>query len=89
MVEAFRERDCKLFVAYYRRGLPRFLKVKDLVDTGHLGRITAASYSDAGPQRELDPDELPWRLQAEHAGGGLFFDLGSHALDILDFLLGP
>ena len=32
---------------------------------------------------------LPWRLQAEHAGGGLFLDLGCHTLDILDFICGP
>ncbi|SFL59784.1 Oxidoreductase family, C-terminal alpha/beta domain [Gracilibacillus orientalis] len=32
---------------------------------------------------------LPWRLQPEISGGGLFFDLASHTLDILDFLLGP
>jgi predicted dehydrogenase len=32
---------------------------------------------------------LPWRLQATESGGGLFFDLGSHTLDILDFILGP
>ncbi|KHE71591.1 Gfo/Idh/MocA family oxidoreductase, partial [Halobacillus sp. BBL2006] len=29
------------------------------------------------------------RVQPEAAGGGLFFDLASHTLDILDFLLGP
>jgi len=32
---------------------------------------------------------LPWRVQAEHAGGGLFLDLASHTLDVLDFLFGP
>ncbi|MGD6849192.1 Gfo/Idh/MocA family oxidoreductase [Rossellomorea aquimaris] len=36
-----------------------------------------------------DLDHLPWRVQPEIAGGGLFIDLASHTLDILDFLLGP
>ena len=37
----------------------------------------------------VDRDHLPWRLRAEQSGGGLFMDLASHALDILDYLLGP
>ncbi|MCJ8301045.1 MAG: hypothetical protein MJK13_19220, partial [Pseudomonadales bacterium] len=43
----------------------------------------AVGYRYAEQERDLDPADLPWRLQAEHSGGGLFFDLGSHALDIL------
>lgn len=89
MIGAFREKGLKLFVAYYRRALPRFLKAKELIESGRLGTVTGISYRYAEPQRDLEPDDLPWRLQAEYSGGGLFFDLGSHALDILDFLLGP
>ena len=37
----------------------------------------------------MDPQNLPWRVQPELAGAGLFFDLASHTLDMLDFLLGP
>ena len=83
------EADLKLFVAYYRRALPRFLKARELIESGRLGTVTAVSYRYAEPQRDLDPADLPWRLQVEHSGGGFFFDLGSHALDILDFLLDP
>jgi 1,5-anhydro-D-fructose reductase (1,5-anhydro-D-mannitol-forming) len=90
MIEAFAQAGRPLFVAYYRRRLPRFLKVKELIDTGRLGRVTMVSYRYAdGRWRDLDPNHLGWRYFAEHAGGGLFMDLGSHALDILDFLLGP
>jgi predicted dehydrogenase len=32
---------------------------------------------------------LPWRVVAEHSGGGLVLDLGCHTLDVLDFVLGP
>ncbi len=89
MIEAFRKKDLKLFVAYYRRALPRFLKAQELIESGSLGTITGVSYRYGEPRPDLKPSELPWRLQAEHSGGGLFFDLGSHTLDILDFLLGP
>ncbi|MGB5368066.1 MAG: Gfo/Idh/MocA family oxidoreductase [Polyangiales bacterium] len=90
MVEAFASCGVPLFVAHYRRALPRFLKAKELIDEGRIGRVTGVTYHYASPSHEgLDAADLPWRLIAEQAGGGLFMDLGPHTLDILDFILGP
>lgn len=90
MVEAFRKAGVPLFVAYYRRGLPRFRRIRELVGSGALGRVTGIQVRLARPLWRQDPArDLPWRLQAEHAGGGLFLDLASHTLDILDFIFGP
>ena len=89
MIAAFAAARLPLFVAYYRRALPRFLKTKALIDSGRLGTITEVGYRYASPSRRKPGEPLPWRLIAEHAGAGLFLDLGSHTLDILDFLLGP
>jgi 1,5-anhydro-D-fructose reductase (1,5-anhydro-D-mannitol-forming) len=95
MVDAFAAAGVPLFVAYYRRALPRFLRVRDLVAAGELGRVTGVSYRYAGPHhldveaRVRDGAALPWRVQAEHGGGGLLLDLGCHTLDILDFIVGP
>ncbi|GAB4197846.1 MAG: Gfo/Idh/MocA family oxidoreductase [Phycisphaeraceae bacterium] len=87
MVEAFADADLPLYVAYYRRALPRFLKAKELLDSGTIGRITHVSYRY---ERPADPGRPPgWRVEAEQSGGGLLLDLGSHTLDILDYLLGP
>ena len=87
MVRAFAEAGVPLFVAYYRRALPRFLKAKELIDTGAIGDVREVSYEWEGV---ADPNRAPgWRVDAEQAGGGLFLDLGSHTLDILDYLLGP
>lgn len=87
MVEAFANAGLPLFVAYYRRRLPRFLKAKELIDTGVLGEVQSVDYRYEGM---ADPQRDPgWRVGAEHAGGGLFLDLGSHTLDILDYMLGP
>ena len=87
MLKAFAEAGVPLFVAYYRRGLPRFLKAKELIDSGALGAIKEVRYAWEGV---ADPDRHPgWRVDAQQAGAGLFLDLGSHTLDILDFLLGP
>lgn len=90
MVRSFHDAGLPLYVAYYRRGMPRFLRVKEIVDSGVLGTITSVTLrlSD-GAQRDVDPSSLPWRLVARESGGGLFLDVGSHGLDIVDFLLGP
>jgi predicted dehydrogenase len=95
MIAAFAAAGVPLFVAYYRRALPRFVRARDLVAAGELGTITGVSYRLAGPHhrdveaRAREGAPLPWRLQAEQAGGGLFLDLGCHTLDILDFIVGP
>jgi predicted dehydrogenase len=90
MVEAFESARVPLFVAYYRRALARFRAVRDMVATGKLGVITGASYRYASPAHlDAAKGERPWRLRPVESGGGLLLDLGSHTLDILDFILGP
>ncbi len=89
MIEACNAAGVPLFVAYYRRALPRFLKIKALIDSGALGEVRAVSVMVQDPPPAVDPDNLPWRVIPGLSGGGLFLDLGSHMLDFLDFVLGP
>ena len=89
MLEAFEAADVPLFVAYYRRRLPRFVAAKELIQKGRLGQITSVSYRYTHQRWEGNLAELPWRLRPEHSGGGFFLDLGCHTLDLFDFLLGP
>ena len=90
MVEAFERAGLPLFVAYYRRGLPRFLQARELIETGRIGQVTGVTYRCSSASHErTDPKNLPWRFVAADAGGGLFMDIGSHTLDILDLLVGP
>ncbi len=88
MIAAFERADKELFVAYYRRCLPRFIRVRELLP--RIGELRSISYRCTQPMpHDLNATQLPWRLQPEHSGGGLFLDLGCHALDIIDFLIGP
>ena len=89
MVDAFAEKKLPLFVAYYRRGLDRFIKVKQLLEQGRVGTLTEVRYRMARPGHRNLKAPLPWRFSAEQSGGGLFLDVGSHTLDVLDFILGP
>ena len=89
MVKAFQAAELPLFVAFYRRALPRFVKVKALLDAGAVGEVRTVCIQHLENPRPYDPADLPWRVIPEISGGGLFVDLGSHTLDLLDFLLGP
>lgn len=90
MIAALAQANQKLFVAYYRRALPRFLKVKELLDARALGRLTGIAYRMATPTpANADPAKDAWRVAAPHAGGGLLLDVGSHVLDLIDFLCAP
>ena len=83
--------DRRLFVAFYRRALPRFLQVKAWIDEGAIGTVrcvTVLQHQSPEPD-ELSPATLPWRVKPEIAGGGKFLDMGVHVFDFLDFVLGP
>lgn len=79
------------FVAYYRRCLPYFLKVRELVASGAVGRVSNVQIRFAVPPRDLDydRDNLPWRVQRDIAGGGYFYDLAPHQIDLLQEMFGP
>jgi predicted dehydrogenase len=91
MIAASEKNKQPLFVAYYRRALPGFLRVKELIDDGAIGdiRLINISLYQAPKEQDFEPADLPWRVDPEIAGGGYFFDLASHQLDYLDFLFGP
>ncbi|MGI6233216.1 MAG: Gfo/Idh/MocA family protein [Prevotella sp.] len=79
------------FVAYYRRYLPYFQRVKQIVNDGTIGKVVNVQIRFSVPPRELDnrTDEvLPWRLQPEISGGGYFYDLAPHQLDLIQDLFG-
>ena len=78
------------FVAYYRRYLPYFQKVKELVENGSIGNVINVQIRFAQPPRDLDynRENLPWRVQADIAGGGYFYDLAPHQIDLLQDMFG-
>lgn len=80
----------KLWVAYYRRSLPYFIKAKEIVESGILGKIQTVSVRFFRPPATYDlvPEQNIWRVDKKIAGGGYFYDLAPHTIDILCFILG-
>lgn len=78
------------FVAYYRRYLPYFQKVKELVSQGAIGKVLTFQLRFSCPPRDLDFNraERPWRLQSSISGGGYFYDLAPHQIDMMQYLFG-
>jgi predicted dehydrogenase len=88
MIEVCKQAGVPLWVAYYRRTLPRFVKIKELIELGAIGDIRTVSISLRKPPLNLS-NGLPWRVQPELAGGGIFVDVAVHTLDFLDYVFGP
>jgi predicted dehydrogenase len=88
MIQACRNAGVPLYVAYYRRRLPAYLKVKELVENGAVGDVRFVKITHFQPNTIIHSNNLPWRVLPEISGGGIFLDMGSHTIDILDFILG-
>jgi predicted dehydrogenase len=91
MIKACDSSKVKLFVAYYKRELDYFKKIKELIDGNTIGVVKSVEIKLVLPPNKADyeKDDLPWRVNPEIAGAGYFYDLASHQFDFLDYILGP
>lgn len=90
MADAVKEYNGKLTVAHYRRALPMFLYIKELIDNQTIGDIRTVQIR---MWKSLRPDliansETNWRVLPELSGGGYFHDLAPHQLDLMLYYFG-
>lgn len=90
ILEVSKAKDIPVYVAFYRRGMEKYIRIKEMLDEGILGDIRYVEVRQIMKPEDTDfnRDKLPWRVRAEVSGGGKFLDMGVHVLDILDFFLG-
>ncbi|AYL94065.1 Gfo/Idh/MocA family protein [Mucilaginibacter celer] len=90
MAAAVKESGHKLTVAHYRRALPMFLKVKELIDTKKIGDIRTVQIRmwQARKPKLVADVETNWRVLPELSGGGYFHDLAPHQLDLMLYYFG-
>jgi len=80
----------KLTVAHYRRAVPMFLKVKQLLDAQLVGEVRTVQirmWQSRKPALIADT-ATNWRVQPELSGGGYFHDLAPHQLDLMLYYFG-
>ncbi len=80
----------KLTVAHYRRELPAFKEVKNLINSGAIGTIRFADIQILQPLKSdvIATTENQWRLDPSISGGGYFHDLAPHQLDLMHHYFG-
>lgn len=87
MVDAARAAGKTLGVAYYRRAYPKVGRAKELIRDGAIGQPLLA-YITCQDWRSGEGAERTWLVDPVQAGGGPLFDIGSHRIDVLNFLFG-
>ncbi|MBN1950086.1 MAG: Gfo/Idh/MocA family oxidoreductase [Bacteroidales bacterium] len=90
LIKVARQQQVRMSVAHYRRKLPLFLKVKELIEQDAIGEVRLVEiHLFQSPENNLVAEtESNWRIIPEISGGGLFHDLAPHQLDILCWLFG-
>ena len=90
IANASKHSSAKIVVAHYRRRLPAFLFVKELLEKKAIGEVRLVQIS---MWQSMQPDlvaktEENWRVNPKISGGGLFHDLSPHQLDLMLYYFG-
>lgn len=75
-------------MALQYRFFPATMRAKELIDEGKIGKIMSfrACYLHSSSVNPNKP--IGWKQDKRFGGGGVLFDLGSHVLDVMYYLLG-
>lgn len=89
MLEAVEKTDIKHMVAFNYRFVPAVRQIRNLVDSGVLGRIYhfRAVYLQDWLMPQYNTPWL-WRMNKAVAGSGTIGDLGAHIIDLAHYLVG-
>jgi len=88
--QAAKETGVKISIAHYRRQQPLFLKIKELLQQKTIGDVRIVDLKMLQPHQSniIAKTETNWRLDPSVSGGGLFYDLAPHQLDLMLYFFG-
>jgi predicted dehydrogenase len=89
MVDAVRQADVRTLMGFSNRWNPLFLRVRDLLAAGHFGTIYHVHSQNFNAGLLGPRPAFSWRTDPARTGSGILGDLGAHAIDLIQFLLGP
>lgn len=85
LLKAVKDSGVKVTIAHYRRKLPVFLKIKELLDSNTIGKVSLVTI-DIKQTANADliaKTDGNWRLNPEISGGGYFHDIAPHQIDLI------
>jgi 1,5-anhydro-D-fructose reductase (1,5-anhydro-D-mannitol-forming) len=91
MIDASVKHNLPVTVAHYRRGLPLFNTIKELLNEDRIGKVlfvTIRTFQTPVNDLVANANEN-WRVVPELSGGGIFHDLAPHQLDLMYWYFGP
>lgn len=90
IIEAEQRTGMKACVAHYRRFVPCFMQMQELIDAGAIGKPLMAQLDMLQPAASniIAQTAENWRVNPAISGGGLFHDLSPHQLDLMLYWFG-
>ena len=88
MIQAAKEANVKLMIAETYRFMPTMVKIKEILDSGKIGKVFFARGSECLNEVPNYIDADSWHCTADKAGGGAWFDAGVHVCSAFRYTLG-
>ena len=88
MIAACRANGVKLGVAYYRHFYPLVGRVKEIIDSGEIGKVVFVQINAFEYFKPPLKGARHWFVEKDKAGGGPMFDFGCHRIEVLLNILG-
>lgn len=86
--ELAKKADIKCQIVFNNRFLAPIMRAKEIIDEGRLGRILTFRSAYLHSSATDISKNAGWKQNRDICGGGVLFDLGSHAIDLIYYLCG-
>lgn len=70
------------------RFIPAIMRAKQIIEEGLIGKIVNFNFKYYGSEFLSPERPISWQSTKEIAGGGVLYALGSHAIDLIHYLVG-
>nr|MDO8097648.1 Gfo/Idh/MocA family oxidoreductase [Candidatus Njordarchaeota archaeon] len=88
MIKGAKDAKVKLMIAETYRFMPTMVKIKEIIDSGKIGKVFFARGSECLNEVPKLMEPNTWHCTPDKAGGGVWFDAGVHICSAFRYALG-